>query len=243
MQIDVIPSVNEARTEDFLGKTTIVIDVLRATSTICTALEHGSAGVIPVETVCQAKQLQSKDELLGGERYCKKITGFDLGNSPFEYMGPDMRDKTIIMTTTNGTRAIYKAQKAAHVLAGCILNAPSCAKAAIHFKKDISILCAGTHDKFSLEDGLCAGFIVDELIKQAGDQTHEINDYAIAMQSTFFQHKQQMAEALLGCSNGRKFTKLGLVEDVHFCAQMGAYSVVPVLKGSTMKAYQSSVSF
>jgi 2-phosphosulfolactate phosphatase len=239
MQIDVIPSVNEARTEDFQNKTTIVIDVLRATSTICTALEYGSAGVIPVETVCQAKHLQEQSDLLGGERYCKKITGFDLGNSPFEYMGPETNQKKIIMTTTNGTRAIYKAQKSAHVLAGCMLNGPSAAQTALAFKRDISILCAGTNDQFSLEDGLCAGYIVDEMMKTEYGADIELNDFALAMRSSFLESKQQLAEALLGCSNGKKFKKMRLTEDVQYCAQMDQFKVVPILKGNVMQVHRT----
>lgn len=239
MRIDVIPSVNEARTEDFLHRTTIVIDVLRATSTICTALAHGCASVIPVETVFQAKELKKNGELLGGERFCKKITGFDLGNSPFEYMNPDIEGKTIIMTTTNGTRAIQKAQKSDRVLAGSLLNAPECARIASRFKRGISILCAGTQDQFSLEDGLCAGFIVDELTRlSSGDNAPQLNDFAIAMRSAYLENQNDMEQALLGCANGKKFIKMGLIEDVQFCAKMGATTVVPELNGAILQSVQ-----
>ncbi len=234
MQIDAIPSVNEARTEDFQNKTTIVIDVLRATSTICTALAYGSAGVIPVETVYQAKQLHPGDHLLAGERYCKKINGFDLGNSPFEYMDPCIRGKKIILTTTNGTRAIYKAQKSTNVLAGCMLNAPSCAETALQFKRDVTILCAGTHDQFSLEDGLCAGYILEEILKRNDALHFEMNDFAMAMRAAYLLHKDQLPDILLNCSNGQRFIKLGLSEDVQYCAQMDKFQIVPILKGNTM---------
>src|SRR5690606_12087517 len=105
MQVDVIPSVTEATSDEFIHKTVIVIDVLRATSCITTALEYGCAGVIPVETVGQAKSMQKAGQLLAGERFCKRVPGFDLGNSPHEFIQNDVQGRTIIMTTTNGTRA------------------------------------------------------------------------------------------------------------------------------------------
>ena len=239
MRIDVIPSVNEARAEDFINRTTIVIDVLRATSTICTALNYGSRGVITVETVSQAKEMRDHDQLLGGERYCKKITGFDLGNSPFEYMSDTLLHKTIVMTTTNGTRAINKAQKSPHLLAGCMLNAPSCARTAIHFKRDISILCAGTQDQFSLEDGICAGYIIDEIMQHHMEEQPTLNDFALAMRAAYLNGQEQIVETILNSCNGKKLSKIGLEDDVRFCAKMDHFSVVPVLNGSIMQPFEA----
>lgn len=231
MQVDVIASVAEARADDLFHKTVIVIDALRATSTLTTALARGARGVVPVETVQQAKQLQLEGDLLGGERSCRKIPGFDLGNSPFEYEPDVVRDRRIVMTTTNGTRGIQKAQKAQHVLAGSFLNGSACACAALRLQRDVVIVCAGTQDVFSWEDGLCAGFICDVLVKQAGV---ELGDFGMAMLAGYRHEQGRIEEALLGCANGKRLTKLGFRSDIVFCAQRDAFVLVPVLQQGMM---------
>lgn len=232
MQVDVISSVNEARSDDFINKTVIVIDVLRATSVIVTALAHRCRGVVPAETVQQAKSLQQSDDLLGGERFCKKIAGFDFGNSPLEYMTLQIEGKKVILTTTNGTRAIQKTQKAANVLTGSLLNAMACANAARQLKRDVMIVCAGTQDQFSLEDGLCAGLILEEM-KKEGEEV-ETNDLGTAMISVYRNLGENIEHALLNCSNGKKLSRLGFQEDVLYCSLVNRYDFVPVLKGEML---------
>ncbi|MGO4375029.1 2-phosphosulfolactate phosphatase [Paenibacillus sp. MCAF20] len=107
MQVQVISSVNEASSAKFHHKTAIIIDVLRATSTIISAIEAGASCVLPAETVMEARALQKPGDLLGGERFCRKIAGFDLGNSPDEYSEQNVAGKRVILTTTNGTRDRY----------------------------------------------------------------------------------------------------------------------------------------
>ncbi|NBI27556.1 2-phosphosulfolactate phosphatase [Chengkuizengella sp. YPA3-1-1] len=234
MQIEVVPNVNEARSDNFINKTVIVIDVLRATSSIVTALECGSDGIIPVETVNEAKNFESKNDLLSGERYCKKISGFDLGNSPLEFLNHEIQGKRIIMTTSNGTRAIQKSHKAAHVIAGTILNASNCARKAFNLKRDIVLLCAGTQDQFSLEDGLCAGMMIHEL-KQLQEEIH-LSDFSMTMYLSFLQSKNELQRTILQCSNGKKLCKMGFEEDVIFCTMQNEYSVVPILRDNIMVA-------
>lgn len=228
----VIPSVNEARADDLTNRTVIVIDVLRATSTMLTALAHGCKEIYPVETVLQAKQLQQPDYLMGGERSCKKIPGFDLGNSPYEYMDERIAGKTIIITTTNGTRAIQKACKAGTIMIGSLLNGRACAKAAAAIRKDIVILCSGTQDVYALEDGLCAGQLVDELLRIPTIQSNEwvINDMGLSLLYAFRHTEPDITGALLASSNGKRLGKLGFGEDVRYCAQMNLLSIVPVLR-------------
>ncbi|GIQ70696.1 2-phosphosulfolactate phosphatase [Xylanibacillus composti] len=238
MRVDVIATVNEARSDDFLHKTAIVIDVLRATSTIVTALEFGSDGVIPVETVGQAKALKSgrEEELLGGERYGRKIAGFDLGNSPFEYMKEQVKGKKIILTTTNGTRAIQKSHKAQHILVGSLLNAASCARAAASFKRDIVIVCAGTQDQFSLEDGLCAGSLLEELL--AHESSLEMGDFARAMLLAFKQCKGRLPEAILSAANAKRMVRQGWKADVLYCAKRNIYDIAPLLTNHVLESYR-----
>lgn len=233
MQVNVISSVNEARSDDFINKTVIVIDVLRATSTIVTALAHGCSCIVPVETVQQAKQLQEPSDKLGGERFCKKIAGFHYGNSPLEYMSSDLAGSRVILTTTNGTRAIQKSLRAAHVLAGSLLNASACAKLAVSLRREIAIICAGTQDEFSFEDGLCAGVLLRELLQSDTGYT-DVNDAGLAMMHVFANVEGRLEEAIMDSANGKKLSKMGCKEDVSFCSQLNQYTHVPVMHGTVM---------
>ncbi|UHA72866.1 2-phosphosulfolactate phosphatase [Paenibacillus sp. 481] len=239
MQVDVIASVNEARAIDLTHRTVIVIDVLRATSTIVTALANGATSVLPVETVSQAKQCQEPNDVLGGERYCKKIAGFDTGNSPFEYMTTAFIGKRIILTTTNGTRAIQKAQKAEHILAGSFINADACARAAFKLRKDIALLCAGSQDTFAFEDGLCAGLLIDVLSRLASNASDiTVNDYGYIMHSAFQHHRNSLTEALQKCAGGKRLAKLGFSKDVEYCAAVDSVPLVPILEQHVMRPYE-----
>ncbi|WP_028548790.1 2-phosphosulfolactate phosphatase [Paenibacillus sp. UNC451MF] len=232
MDITVLPSVNEARADELINKTVIVIDVLRATSTILTALSHGCKAIYPVETVLQAKQLYQPGFVLGGERACKKIPGFDLGNSPLEYTAASIAGKTLIMTTTNGTRAIQKANKAGTILAASLLNGRACAEEAITLKKDIIILCSGTQDVYSFEDGVCAGQLTDELLQSAvGSGTElNINDFGLSMLYTYRHVQSNLTEALINCANGKRLSKLGFLEDIKYCSEMNTIPLVPIVR-------------
>lgn len=233
MLIDVISSVNEARTEELTNRTVIVIDVLRATSTIITALNHGCAEVLATETVNGAKAQQHPEDRLGGERSCRKIPGFHYGNSPLEYTADDLKGRKLIITTTNGTRAVQKAHKASRVLIGAFLNAGACARTAFEMKKDIVILCSGTQDVYALEDGLCAGALVHALTELYGEGI-EVNDFGLAMNYAFLRTEGQLQDVLLGCSNGKRLMKLGFREDVIYCSQFNVTEMVPVLVDSTL---------
>lgn len=238
MHIEVIANIGEARSDEFLHKTVIVVDVLRATSTIITALMNGSKGVVPVDTVIKAKELAKDGDLLGGERYCKKIPGFDLGNSPLEYTREAVQGKRVILTTTNGTRGIQKAIKADRVLAGAIINGRASAAAAIDLKRDTVIVCAGTQDVFSLEDGLCAGFILNEIAALLGESLMITNDFGLAMRGCYLEAKDRLFETILACSNGKKMKKSGFSADVELCAKVNMTDCVPVLEQDQMVPYQ-----
>ena len=237
MNIEVIANIGEARSDEFLHKTVIVVDVLRATSTIITALMNGCKEVIPVETVIKARELVREGDLLGGERYCKKIPGFDFGNSPLEYTREAVEGKRIILTTTNGTRGIQKAIKADRILAGALMNGRASAAAAIELKRDTVIVCAGTQDVFSLEDGLCAGLILEEIANQLGEDHMQTNDFGLAMRSCYHDAKDRLLETILTCSNGKKMKKSGFLADVELCARPNISDCVPILEQNHMVTY------
>ncbi|NHN28848.1 2-phosphosulfolactate phosphatase [Paenibacillus agricola] len=240
MDIQVIPYINEACWDDLAHKTVIVIDVLRATSTIVTALAHGCEAIYPVETVLEAKQLKQEHPswLTGGERSCKKIPGFNFGNSPFEYLDDQFAGYPIILTTTNGTRAIRKAHRACTILIASLLNGRACASEAAALNKDIVLLCSGTQDVFSFEDGICAGQIIEELYGavQGKDVELHIDDFGLSMLYAFRHIQPGMTETLLHCSNGKRLTKLGFREDVTYCSQMNLIQLVPIVVGDRITA-------
>lgn len=233
MQVQVISSVNEASSARFHHKTAVIIDVLRATSTIVTALAAGASCIIPAETVMEARALQRPGDLLGGERFCRKIVGFDLGNSPEEYTERSVAGKRIILTTTNGTRAIHKSMRADHVLTASLLNAGACARAAVELRRDVVILCAGSHDEFAIEDGLCAGLVLDRL------QAHcpvsvEMDDFGAAMLALYRNQSDAVKETILNGMTGKKLLKLGMKKDIEACSAIDIYQDVPRLNGDQL---------
>ncbi|BBH21124.1 putative 2-phosphosulfolactate phosphatase [Paenibacillus baekrokdamisoli] len=230
MEIVVISSVNEAQAECFTHRTAIVIDVLRATSTMITALQSGASGVYPVETVLEARTLQQEGDLLAGERFCRKIPGFDLGNSPEDFTPEVVKDRRILLTTTNGTRAIHKALRADNVLAGAIINASACARMALELKRDIVLLCAGSHDDFALEDGLCAGLFIDRLQALSGIAV-ETDDFGAAMLGLYKNASTRILEPLHRSSTGKRLLKMGYGRDIERCGQIDSSIIVPRMQG------------
>src|SRR3954467_11230302 len=144
----------------------VIIDILRATSAICTAFEHGAEKVIPVATVEEAWEWKKKGFLVGAERDAIAVEGFDFGNSPFSYMNDTVKGKTIVITTTNGTQAIHAARDAYKVVIGSFLNIDALCKWLVDEKRNILLLCSGWKNKFNLEDALFAGAVTEELRKR-----------------------------------------------------------------------------
>ncbi|WP_434750452.1 2-phosphosulfolactate phosphatase [Paenibacillus amylolyticus] len=238
MRVDVVGNVNEVRTIDIEGRSVVVIDVLRTTSTIVTALAHQAAGVIAAETVPQAKRMEVRNSIRGGERFDKKITGFEAGNSPYEYMSPDIAHKVIILTTTDGTRALIKASRARHILAGALLNAKAVASALIELQRDVLLLCAGEQDEFALEDGLCAGCIIEELYRQTRSPL-QLNDLGIILHQAVSQCQDRITDLVRTSSSAQRLDKLGKMHDVTYCSQLNLLDCVPEMRGGNeLKPYR-----
>jgi 2-phosphosulfolactate phosphatase len=238
MQINVLQSTKAINTDVIVNQTVIVIDVLRATSNMITALMYGCKEIVPLETVEEAKKLKATGDLLGGERNCLKLPDFDLGNSPYEYMTSYVQDKRILMTTTNGTRVIQQANSAKHVLAGAFINARACAIAAMELGENIVILCAGTNDAFSWEDGLCAGLIVHEL-QQITNHPFQVNDFGLCMLSSYLEVEQKLIQVLLECANGKKLDLLGFAADILYCAKVNISDSVPIFWDGILISHRS----
>lgn len=207
----------------------VVIDVLRATSTITHALANGARSVLPVGTVEDAartaERLGRDAVVLCGERGCEPIRGFQLGNSPPEFTAEQVEGKTLVMTTTNGTPALVAAQGAGRVYVASLLNLSAVASRIATETEEALLICAGREGEFALEDALCAGLII-RLVRQATGRAGG-NDAALA--SVRLANSPVTAGRLARTAAGRNLHALGLGPDVAFCAQQDLHDVVPVL--------------
>ena len=167
MDIEVFLTSNGIEEDDVRDRTVVVIDVLRACSTIVTALDHGARAVVPVLDMAQASRIAANLDpniyRLGGERGGEKIEGYHLGNSPLEYTPEEVEGRDVILNTTNGTKALTRTRAARHLVAGCLLNAGRVVDFIRRAGADATIVCAGRQNRISLEDTVCAGLILDRL--------------------------------------------------------------------------------
>lgn len=212
------------------GKLVVVIDVLRATSCMVTAFQHGIKAMIPVASVEECKALQNSGLLAAAERDGKMVEGFDLDNSPFSYMNTALAGKTIAVTTTNGTTAIAKSTGAAQVLIGCFLNRQALVTYLAGRQEDILLHCAGWKGKVNLEDSLFAGALIDGLT----DQVNYDNDSAIMALELYRKVKDTMFAFLQNSSHARRLSRLNIVKDIEFCIQDSIYEAIPILEGAQL---------
>ena len=180
MKVEVLESAKCALKKKFNGKNVVVIDVLRATTVMVTALENGASCIYPFKEIDEAKEKWGvkKDGFLAGERKGLKIEGFKFGNSPLEFTKEAVQGKEIFMTTSNGTRAIENALSADNLYIACYLNISAISEKLLESEKDVVILCAGTDDEFSLDDSLCAGMIIKKMSEKI---KLEINDLGLSL--------------------------------------------------------------
>jgi len=215
------------------GKLVIIIDVLRASSTIVSALANGCRGFIPILSPDKAKKKAQEFEkervLLGGEREGIKIEGFDLGNSPREYKREVVKDKTIIFSTTNGVKTFEMAKGAHRVIIGSFLNLQAVCNYCANYTGDILIICAGKEGKFCLEDTACAGMIVNSLRKVFLGGHREV-DANLTAQLLYKKFDNNILEILRKSQHGRYLESIGLGEDLKFCSQLDLFHIVPIFR-------------
>jgi 2-phosphosulfolactate phosphatase len=205
----------------------VVIDVLRATSAICTAFEYGVKSIIPVPSIEEALRYKEKGYLVGAERKGEIVKGFDFGNSPFSYMNPKFKDQDIVLTTTNGTKSLAVAKEAETVVVGSFLNLNYLNEWLLQSKKNILCLCSGWQDKFNLEDTICAGAICDYLIT-SGEYT-STEDSSIAAKYLFQSAEKNNLGYLKSSSHRRRLKHLNLNEDIKYCLTPNQTNVLPIL--------------
>lgn len=207
----------------------VVIDVLRATSCMCTALHHGVNKILPVASITEARDFQKKGFLVAAERQAQKVEGFDLGNSPFEYMKPALKGKIIVFTTTNGTQAIRAARDSYKIVIGSFLNLTELCKWLAQQHKNIILLCAGWKDFFNLEDTLCAGAIATKLDETGLFETNQ--DSTLAAKYLYEKASGDLYKFMQNSSHFNRLSKLNLTEDIKYCLTPDQAPVVPVMEG------------
>ena len=209
-----------------IGTTVVVVDVFRASTTIAAALAGGARFVLPVADVEQAMKLAEpyaeNEVLLGGERECQRIDGFQLGNSPREYTREVVAGKVVIFTTTNGTQALAAAKDSDMVLVGSFVNFSAIADA-VAAHEAVTILCAGNNGRLSLEDFACAGGLVSRLAKRAS----QLDDAALAARAAYKSLGTDLARALASTEHARRLADLGFRADLDFALKVDSLPVVP----------------
>jgi len=236
MNIDVIPTLKELTPQKIYGKTAIVLDIFRCTSTIITALANGCREVIPARTSLEAKDLVSRypsnSVVLAGETKGAKIPGFDLGNSPVEIAGYPILDKTLILSTTNGTEAIRSCKPAKYVLIGSFLNVSSTCTRAASNQKDTVIVCAGSEGNIALEDIMAAGCFVAHFKKCS--QELRISDLSKTFYYLYKYFKNNLEQILLTSRSGQNLQVLGYSQDIFHCLKKDLYKIAPIYRNNAV---------
>jgi 2-phosphosulfolactate phosphatase len=215
--------------EDYI---VVVIDIFRATSSICYGIENGAEAIIPVSEVeeCAAYRDKGNGYLLAAERDGKVVEGFDFGNSPFSYTPEKVSGKTVVLTTTNGTHALHLSRNAKRIVIGSFLNLTALCNWLKTQQENILLVCAGWKNNFNLEDTLFAGAVIEQL--KGGN--YKLDDPAIAANDLFQLGKNDIPAYLNKTSHGERLKKLGIEKDIAFCLQVDLTTSVPVLDGDRL---------
>lgn len=233
MLIDVLVTPQLSNNRDQVNKRIVVLDILRATSTIVTALHNGATEVIPVqesdEALSLVKSIGRNICLLGGERKSYKIEGFDLGNSPLEYTREVVEGKKIILCTTNGTKAIKSFQSGAEVLIGSYLNVGHLVDHLNQSNQDITLVCSGQDGNLCLEDLACAGIIIRMVLDTV---PANLTDAAKVALFTAKQQGRTSLEKFIGSAeHGLSLKEIGMGEDIKACTALNSAPILPRFEG------------
>ncbi len=227
--------------ESLRGTTSIVVDVLRSSSTIARALAMGAREIIPVMTPAEAVELAKKAgrdaTLLCGERDGRRIEGFDLGNSPLEYTAERIAGRTLIFASTNGSPVMVRARTADRVLIGGFNNFSAVIKSVVSMGRPVAILCSGRLEQFAIEDFVCGGRFVAGL-QQEMPGAQILNDGARAAVALYRHLDGTLEQVLRESTHGRYLASLGFEADLDFCSRIDSLPVVPALVEGKLKGYR-----
>jgi 2-phosphosulfolactate phosphatase len=231
MRLDVFLTPGEISASEITDRTVVVIDILRASTTIVEALSAGAKSIYPVSSIEEALRLANtfgRDEvLLCGERRCLPIEGFDLGNSPREFTAERVAGKTLVMSTTNGTNVMSLTTGATRVYIGSLLNLAALVDELVRGQVDPVVLCSGREKQFALEDACCAGLLATRVMERRPGEW-ELNDGARAAVS--LAREFGCGETLFNLTEaGRNISDAGLGDDLSFSARVDVHDLLPVL--------------
>ena len=210
----------------------VVIDVLRATTAICAGIENGIEKIIPVASVEEAREYQSKGYIAAAERNGEVVEGFSFGNSPYAFMNPELKGKSVVLSTTNGTQAIVKAMAIPTVVIGSLSNLDVICHWLIEQHKNVLLLGSGWKEKLNLEDTICAGAIADQLIESRLFRAEE--DSTIAAKFIYRSARENMFSFLRASSHRRRLRRLNLNEDVKYCLRPNTLTTIPILHNGAL---------
>jgi len=216
----------------------VVIDILRATSSIVYGIDNGAEAIIPVAQVEDCLNYADKGYLLAAERNGEVVEGYDFGNSPFSYTADKVAGKTVVLTTTNGTKALHLARKrASKVVIGAFLNLTALCDWLKTQDKNVLLLCAGWKDQFNLEDTIFAGAVLHELRSLF---TH-FDDAGVAAEDLYLMAKDDLRAYIGKSAHSHRMMALNIEEDINFCMQLDTCKAIPVLEGDNLVALKVTV--
>lgn len=210
----------------------VIIDIFRATSSICYGIENGAEAIIPVAEVeeCLAYKEKHPEYLLAAERNGEVVKGFDFGNSPFSYTTEKVSGKTVVLTTTNGTQALYLSRNAKQIFIGSFLNLTALSDHLKTINENILLVCAGWKFNFNLEDTLFAGAVIEQL--KGGH--YKLDDAAIGANDLYQLGKDDIKAYLKKTSHSERLKQLGIEEDIAFCLNIDTTTSIPVLRNGSL---------
>jgi 2-phosphosulfolactate phosphatase len=214
----------------------VIIDIFRATSSICYGIDNGAQAIIPVAEVdeCIAYRDRQTGYLLAAERNGEVVSGFDFGNSPFSYTREKVAGKTVVLTTTNGTQALHLSRSAKKVVIGSFLNLTALCDWLKTQNESILLVCAGWKNNFNLEDTLFAGAVVEQLM----GGNYRTDDPAIAASDLYQLGRDNLGAYLAKTSHSERLKKLGIEADIAFCLNVDITTAIPVLQGERLMKLQ-----
>lgn len=237
MRLDVALVPSEFAAADLSGGTAVIVDVMRATTSVVEAMAAGCGEVIPVRDVVEAR-LRARDFppgrcLLAGEREGEPIPGFDLGNSPLEFTPERVVGRTVILTTTNGTAAMLAAARATAAAVAALTNVGAAARWVADQGRDCTVLCAGEHGGFSLEDAVCAGLLVEGVVAAGGPVV--LSDGAMAARRIGGYYRGRLRRLLDDATWARALRRAGRRHDLDACLALNTVDHVPILEGAVIR--------
>ena len=242
MDAEVFLTYSSLSEDDVRDRTVVVIDVLRACSTVVTALDRGARAVLPVSDMAQAGKIAGNLDpdvyRLGGERDGEKIEGYHLGNSPLEYTRDVVEDRDIILNTTNGTQALRQATPAKHLIAACFLNADRVVDFVRRADDQVTIVCAGRQNRLALEDALCAGLLLARLWDR--DEPDVVTDSAHTAFTLYETDRDDLSTSLRRANHAERLIQQGHEADLDYCFRTDALSVLPYYTDNRLLDYDDA---